>query len=256
MGTLRALTTGGGQKRRAEQSAQLRGLLEACVPGGFLLPPDFKGCEHAFVGLDSGYCVCRECGLEHFCCCGGCPEITTRMGERICQITGCVTLENELRSERDVNSRTGPMLLSSCGAEEEEAHSSSSKKKRPLLSSSSDWLGSRSDDNDNNKRHKPQSNDHQPQKRDERHHHPKQQHLRIRSCTAVIPSTSISEMLRRGGGENLRNLVEGTIREILASDKTERCREQERKRNEIKELSVFARGLREANNNTLLLAFS
>jgi hypothetical protein len=69
---------------------------------------------------------------------------------------------------------------------------------------------------------------------------------RTRVSTTITPTQSIAELLRRGGGENLRNLVEGTIREILASDKTERCIEQERKRNEIKELSVFARGLREA----------
>jgi predicted regulator of amino acid metabolism with ACT domain len=43
----------------------------------------------------------------------------------------------------------------------------------------------------------------------------------------------------------IRRVVENTIREILASDKTEQCFEQERKRNELKEISVFARGLRE-----------
>ena len=108
MGTIRALTSGGGEKRRAAQSANLKCLFEACIPGGFLLPSNHSACTHTFVGLDSGYCVCQDCGSEHFCGCNACPETVTRLGERICQITGCVTLENELREERDVNVRTGP----------------------------------------------------------------------------------------------------------------------------------------------------
>jgi hypothetical protein len=46
------------------------------------------------------------------------------------------------------------------------------------------------------------------------------------------------------------NTIESTLRELLASDKTAQCFEQERKRNNVKEISVFARGLREAAHNS------
>ena len=226
MGTLRASVTSGGERVRAEQS-KLRGLLEACVPGGFLLPSDFTGCEHDFVSLESGYSVCRTCGAEHFCCCGECPEVITRLGERICSITGCITKENEMRPERDVILRTGP-ADGHRAADEEECD----KRKRPGSS-----FGV-------SKRHKAFNIQ---DELGETKKGKKNKSGVARSSTSSLPSHSISELLRRGGCDNLRGLVESTVREILASDKTERCLEQERKRNEIKELSVFARGLREVS---------
>jgi hypothetical protein len=45
--------------------------------------------------------------------------------------------------------------------------------------------------------------------------------------------------------ESIRQMVESTVRELLASDKTRQCLQQERSRNDAKELSVFARLLRE-----------
>jgi DNA relaxase NicK len=57
-----------------------------------------------------------------------------------------------------------------------------------------------------------------------------------------IKPTSMAMYIR---SNTIHNAVENTIREILGSDKTEQCFEQERKRNELKEISVFARGLRE-----------
>lgn len=227
MGTLRALTSGGGVQRRTEQTARLRGLFEACcvANGFFLLPTNYPTCPHSYVSLDSGYCVCSICGLEHFCGCGTCPEIVTRTGERICQITGCVTLENELRAERDAHGRTGP---SPEGRKrnrrlDEDDHNNSAKERagkkkkgHPLLPRLVKGTTSRTSSSDGGAR-----------------------------STDSIPSPTVSDLLRRGGGEQLRELVESTVREILASDKTERCLELERKRNETKEISVFSRGLRE-----------
>lgn len=238
MGTIRALTSGGGEKRRAAQSANLKCLFEACIPGGFLLPSNHSACTHTFVGLDSGYCVCQDCGSEHFCGCNACPETVTRLGERICQITGCVTLENELREERDVNVRTGP----STGAPSHHCDYASKTpkkknetrlKKRFLIQNDSTM--NTEDDETSKKRLKKTLYLLAMQKYPHR----------STSKKSGTVSSSISDLIRRGGGENLRNLIECTIREILSSDKTERCREQERKRNEIKELSVFSRGLRE-----------
>ncbi len=67
---------------------------------------------------------------------------------------------------------------------------------------------------------------------------------------AVFPVIQVRaiDALRHGciRGSSLRELVESIVREILASDKTERCMEQERRRNDAKELAVFSRTLREA----------
>ncbi len=65
----------------------------------------------------------------------------------------------------------------------------------------------------------------------------------------AAPATQVRaiDVLRHGciRGSSLRELVESIVREMLASDKTERCMEQERRRNETKELAVFSRTLRE-----------
>ena len=57
--------------------------------------------------------------------------------------------------------------------------------------------------------------------------------------------TTINDMLRKGGGEHLRNMVESTVIELLASEKTRQCIEQEKRRNENREHSVFTRSIRE-----------
>ena len=255
MGTIRALTSGGGERRRAAQSTNLRSLFEGCIPGGFLLPPNHPACTHVFVGLDSGYCVCRECGSEHFCGCGACPETVTRLGERICQITGCVTLENELREERDVNVRTGPsMMMASHNKNNNDSYFDTLTKSsnNSNIKSTKNEIRTKKrmqDSTDNNDGEEPIKKKIKKAAKyplmAKKYQNGNNNISSKKKLSCGMVSASISELVRRGGGENLRNLIEGTVREILSSDKTERCIEQERKRNEIKELSVFSRGLRE-----------
>jgi len=175
---MRAAASGGGARRRREQTRRLRRLLEATQRGGFLLPRKQMGCECRWVCLDSGYAVCDRCGDEHWCGCRTCPEAETGTnGEYACKITGCVTVEHEMRPERSASERVGPSLLAA-------AVSTAMRAEAPCSSS-----GAR--------------------------------------C------------------ETIRQTVETTVRELLASEKTRRCLEQERGRNEAKELTVFARLLRE-----------
>jgi hypothetical protein len=72
-----------------------------------------------------------------------------------------------------------------------------------------------------------------------------------RGAPGVLPPQKVMDLLRQGfiRGGSLRELVESTVREILASDKTERCLEQERKRNTTKEIAVLSRLIRDAAHN-------
>jgi hypothetical protein len=95
------------QHHKKEHYEQLRGVYERCLWGGFLFPDNYAGCEHQYVALDSGFCVCRDCGRMHICCKGQCPDVLSDNGERVCVITGCVTSENEMRPERNATERVG-----------------------------------------------------------------------------------------------------------------------------------------------------
>ncbi len=55
------------------------------------------------------------------------------------------------------------------------------------------------------------------------------------------------DFVRRSGirGNCLRDMVESTVREVLASERTAQCFAQERSRNEAKELAIFSRVMRE-----------
>ena len=179
---LRAAASGGGVKRRGEQTRRLRRLLEATQRGGFLLPRKYAGCDCRWVCLDSGYAVCDRCGDEHWCCRGECPEAETGTNhEYACRITGCITVDHQMRPERSASERVGPLGGGTRPA----------KGARVLLAPPSSLV-----------------------------------------CTGARC-------------EEIRHHVETTVRELLASDKTRRCLEQERGRNEAKELTVFARLLRE-----------
>jgi hypothetical protein len=52
-----------------------------------------------------------------------------------------------------------------------------------------------------------------------------------------------------GGGSKLRETVECTVREILASDKTKQCMIQEKKRYDTKISALFSKALREASHD-------
>ena len=197
--TLRAATSGGGVRRRLEQTARLWSLLEATQRGGFLLPRGYAGCVCDWACMDSGYAVCRRCGNEHWCCRGTCPEIDTGRHEHACAITGCIIMEYELRPERSVCERVGPQQQPSGGKRD----GGPTPKRRRVAS------------------------------------HPKsdESHLDVSLPTHMEHTAERCE--------SICHMVESTVRELLASDKTRLCLEQERSRNDAKELSVFARLLRE-----------
>ena len=150
--------------------------------GGFLLPFGYAGCSHEWKQLDAGYCVCSECGKEHHCYMGECPEIVSNHSERICSITGCVTVEGELMAERSAGERTAYIEGGGGGTK------NSSKQTNRVL-------------------------------------------------------------FLFGGGSRLRDVVESTVREILASEKTEQCMIQEEKRSDSKLSALFSKALREASHD-------
>ena len=89
--------------------AELQQLLERCLPCGFLFPQAYAGCTHDYIPMDSGFCVCRECGDMHICCQGKCPETVVENSGRVCTITGCVTVACEMRPERNAGERVTSM---------------------------------------------------------------------------------------------------------------------------------------------------
>ena len=217
MSTVKAATLNGGARRRAEQT-RYRDLVEDTIRGGFLVPPDWAGCGHEWICLDSGFAACKWCCVGHWCCRGQCPETVSHDHERVCTITGCVTLECELRPERNAGDRVGPSFATGKGGASSTrgAGSSSSSSNRRRAAAGGGGA----------------------------------------SGAAALPSfPKVSDLLRAGElqGDTLRDLVETTVREILLSDKTERCLQQERQRNEAKELAIFSRALREAAHDRLCL---
>jgi len=232
MTTLKAATSGGGAKRREAQSGILHALYERCTqPHGFLLPKDYASCTHEamYVCLDSGYSICSQCGGEHFCCCGKCPEIITHQNARVCAITGCVTLESEFKAERNINERCGPTLCKTRDDDEDDPGSCGVESTVETLGSASRKVGAR-------KRGVSSSSS--------------MLESRVGTATAGKRRATIKEIIttKGGGGEHLRSLVECTVREILQSDKTQQCMIQERKRNESRENSVLARAVREVSH--------
>ena len=96
------------QIQRKDEHVRLRQVYSSCI-GGFLFPESYPSCLHEWIQLDSGFCVCRDCGQMHICCRGQCPDVVSDKGERVCSITGCVTSEYEMRPERNALERVGQM---------------------------------------------------------------------------------------------------------------------------------------------------
>jgi hypothetical protein len=73
------------------------------------------------------------------------------------------------------------------------------------------------------------------------------EHLNSRLLTSMGTQNKVLALF--GGGSKLRETVESTVREILASDKTEQCMVQERKRYDTKLSALFSKALREASHD-------
>ena len=323
MTTLRAATSCGGIQRRTEQS-RLRLLYESTIKGGFLLPYNFHCCIHEWNSLDSGYSVCRVCGAEHWCCCGECPEVVSDKSERVCTITGCVTLEYEMHPERSALERVGPpttqtvtttnhnkskysmdaiqltsttksaittarkymtrrRMMKYNGEEREKKlyhniniisdhHTTTASKKQQRNDGTATahnntvqrWLyhpyhyrnvGNNNNNikniklknvNNNNNNNDNNNNNNNENTSDYCHYY--YHHLSHRQPERHFLQHNYYYYWQQKG-EYLRDTVEATVRELLDSECTERCLEQERKRNEAKELAIFSRVLREASHD-------
>ena len=161
---------------------KLRDLYGKCQVGGnFLLPEGYEGCHQSmeqWVMLGSGFYICKDCGKMHVCQRGECVEVAGSHGERVCILSGCVTMECEMKAERNALERMGP-------GEERLV-----KRKRDGEVTIGQW------------------------------------------------------------SSDLWNTVECIVSELLNSDKTRLCAEQEREKNESKDYSTFCRVLREMATDT------
>lgn len=78
------------------------------LKGDFLLPEHYASShKHEWLALDTGYCVCTLCGLDHVCFQGQCPDVRMEHSERVCSISGCVILKTEMKPEWGAMERVG-----------------------------------------------------------------------------------------------------------------------------------------------------
>lgn len=78
------------------------------LKGDFLLPEHYSSShQHDWLALDTGYCICTLCGLDHVCFQGHCPDVRMEHSERVCSISGCVILKTEMKPEWGAMERVG-----------------------------------------------------------------------------------------------------------------------------------------------------
>ena len=211
--SLRQFSRHGTNQEKCENQIAIKKIYEIISNkhgSGFLLPPLHKGCvTHQWTQLDSGFCVCDICGKDHHCYRGECPLFFSRYSEKICSITGCIVVEGEMMPERSASERTYTTTA---------------------VKTSSD------NNNNNNKNNNNSGNIAGDINGD-----------------GVFNNNGIKSINKVlflfGGGGKLRDSVETTVREILASEKTERCMIQEMRRGDTKLSTMFSKLLREVSHS-------
>ena len=81
------------------------------------------------------------------------------------------------------------------------------------------------------------------------HYYPHASHHQNSSHAKTHVGSPNKVLILFGGGSKLRETVECTVREILASDKTKLCMIQEKKRYDTKISALFSKALREASHD-------
>jgi hypothetical protein len=177
------------------------------IKGDFLLPEYYtSGHEHIWCTLDADYCICQLCGWDHVCYKGHCPMVSMEHSEQICSISGCVILKTEMKPEWGIMER-GAMMIE-------------------------DELNCNINNNNNNKKKIDEVS------KGRRGSHRKS---KFNICSKKI---GISKKIMKGSME-VHEFVEIVVREILDSQKTMRCREDEIARDKTKKYACLAKIIRE-----------
>lgn len=209
--TLRAMTSHFGQENRKSDYSYMKSLYELISTNGkgFLLPPSYAGCK------------------EHqwkqldsgFCVCYWCGK------EHHCCHGEC--------PEEIADNYDKVCTITGCVTSENELRAERCAYERigdATISSKSTEKNINYHNNYNNKQTKSIKQQYMTRSNNHRYnnHHP----------NIIV-----------GGGSQLRDSVESTVREILASKKTEMCLVQENKRNELKMIALFSKALREMTHD-------
>jgi hypothetical protein len=198
------------------------------IKGNFLLPPNYtKGHEHKWVALDAGYCVCQLCGWDHVCFKGNCPLVSMEHSEQICSISGCVILKTEMKPEWGIMER-GNIETTDRRFDAEES------KKIPA--------SARPNRHHSNRNKKFMSRGDQSKKR----------RIMLAASAALLPA---NQKIMKGSME-VYEFVDLVVREILNSQKTLRCREEEMSRDKTRKIACLAKILREAFASMMTISYS
>lgn len=109
MALFRSIGKGHSLQQQKERFECIRCLYEFSVTGGrgFVVPSSIaEYCIHDWIVLDSGYACCKVCGYGHVCSSvGSCLKVRCQDSSVVCAITGVVIVESEFREERNVDER-------------------------------------------------------------------------------------------------------------------------------------------------------
>ena len=258
--SLRQISRYGLNHENCENQMGLKAIYEIISnknASGFLLPPLHKGCIlHQWTQLDSGFCVCDICGKDHHCYRGDCPVFVSRYSEKICNITGCVVAEGEFMPERSANERTYTATTATTTSSSSTIMTTTNDAIASLTLSTTAatttttnpnhhhyYLSALLNKNNGNKNKGSgnSSNNNNSNKNNNNNNKSSSSSCNVKNINKVL--------FLFGGGSKLRDLVEATVREILASEKTEQCMIQEIRRCDTKLSTMFSKILREVSHS-------